>query len=263
MKRCGLSGAVVAGVLGVLIGSATGQTTGLFGERTLGVGSSSSARDRGATGSSSAGQITGNERFVRENRQPGQFVGADTQDTRSFFSQVDQGGAGGSRGSSGIGNRNSLGTGNRNQFGLGGAAPFGFGTQGQFGSLGSGRTQAGGRSPAGRTGSRGRIAYRATLHVGFAHPQPGAADVSARLQARLAKIPAIHGLTPLTVTVHQRTATLRGTVATEHDRRIAVQLALLEPGVGSVQNELTVGPPAEGPSKSVPAREKPIRDSAR
>ena len=39
-----------------------------------------------------------------------------------------------------------------------------------------------------------------------------------------------------------RTAILRGTVATDEDRRLAEQLVLLEPGVAKVQNEITVRP---------------------
>lgn len=44
----------------------------------------------GATtrGDANVGQVTGSERFVRNNRQAGQFVGGDTGDTNNFFSQL-------------------------------------------------------------------------------------------------------------------------------------------------------------------------------
>lgn len=44
----------------------------------------------GATtrGDATTGQVTGNERFLRNNRRTGQFVGADTADANNFFSQL-------------------------------------------------------------------------------------------------------------------------------------------------------------------------------
>ena len=39
------------------------------------------------------------------------------------------------------------------------------------------------------------------------------------------------------------TVTLQGVVATERDRKLAEKIAKLEPGVGQVQNDLTVLPP--------------------
>lgn len=45
---------------------------------------------------------------------------------------------------------------------------------------------------------------------------------------------------PLTAAVQGRTVILMGAVATEHDRILAEKLALLEPGVEAVQNELLV-----------------------
>jgi len=50
------------------------------------------------------------------------------------------------------------------------------------------------------------------------------------------------------VTIEGETAVLRGVVATEHDRRIAEQVARLEPGIRRVENLLTVAPPAASPS---------------
>ena len=57
---------------------------------------------------------------------------------------------------------------------------------------------------------------------------------------------------PLEVSLEGRTATLRGTVATRHDRALAEQLLLLEPSVARVKNELQVGPVGATPGKSQP-----------
>ena len=59
------------------------------------------------------------------------------------------------------------------------------------------------------------------------------------------------------VSVAEGVAILRGTVASERDRKMAALLVGFEPGIGRVQNELTVVPPAwtpEGPEPgNIPA----------
>jgi hypothetical protein len=54
---------------------------------------------------------------------------------------------------------------------------------------------------------------------------------------------------PMEVTVQNETATLRGKVATEHDRLLAEHIARFEPGVRFVKNELTVAKPAPQPAR--------------
>jgi osmotically-inducible protein OsmY len=49
------------------------------------------------------------------------------------------------------------------------------------------------------------------------------------------------------VSVQGDTAILRGSVQSESDRQLAAQLAMLEPAVSSVRNELTVAAPAASP----------------
>jgi hypothetical protein len=67
---------------------------------------------------------------------------------------------------------------------------------------------------------------------------------------------------PLEVSIQEETAILRGTVATEHDRRLAGHIARFEPSVRSVQNELKVEgaeqtqPQATGPEKEAAASPK-------
>ena len=53
----------------------------LFGERSIG-GSSVTRRSR--PGDTQAGTVTGSERFLRDNREDGNFIGADSRDTRAF-----------------------------------------------------------------------------------------------------------------------------------------------------------------------------------
>jgi hypothetical protein len=53
----------------------------------------------------------------------------------------------------------------------------------------------------------------------------------------------IRKLSPITVTMQDEIAVLRGRVATEDDRQLAEQWARFEPGIWQVRNELTVGTP--------------------
>jgi hypothetical protein len=75
--------------------------------------------------------------------------------------------------------------------------------------------------------------------------------------ARLERMPQIQSLGQLEVQVQGGTATLRGVVATEHDRAVIVQLARLEPGIWRVRNEMVV---AEAPA--APAIRGPEEASA-
>jgi osmotically-inducible protein OsmY len=63
--------------------------------------------------------------------------------------------------------------------------------------------------------------------------------IQSELSASLQNLVGRNGLRPIEVTLQGRTAVLRGGVATPHNRDLAARLALLEPGVDQVQNELT------------------------
>jgi hypothetical protein len=219
-------------------GGAAGGSQGMFGSRSL--GSSLSAGNRGfaagsargggvgggqgvagATlrGDAQAGQITGNERFMRGARQPGQFVGSDTTDLPAALTQLATGG----RSNSGLKNRNNRGQnqGNANQ-------PNGNGNGGRGGRNG--------RQPP---------AYRTTRVVGFDYAVPKAAELKVDFPQRVAKIPQFQNQPPIELELRNRTAILRGVVATAHDRDLIERLALLEAGISQVQNEITVASTAE------------------
>ena len=61
-------------------------------------------------------------------------------------------------------------------------------------------------------------------------------------------------------TMSGRSAILRGEVATEHDRVLAAELLRLEPGVGQVQNQLTVS--SQAPSNQEVTGESPSNDAS-
>ncbi|QDU96845.1 BON domain-containing protein [Lignipirellula cremea] len=205
--------------------SAQSTTGGTFGNRTFGDGVSSGrnavgGRTSGQAGTqagattqamSDVGQVTGNERFIRENRDPGAFVGSDAGDVSNVRSQL-----GG-------------------QFGLGG-----------LGNLG-GRNQTDFRAENAQT-SQGQRTVRAPLRLGFAPLLAPAPVVSARMEQRYLRLPGLDQAGQIAVAMQGRTAVLTGVVASEHARNLAARIALLEPGVSSVQNDLTVGAaPVTGP----------------
>jgi len=77
------------------------------------------------------------------------------------------------------------------------------------------------------------------LTIGFT-PAPTAGVSSATLSSMLEGTRELQRRSPLSVTVKNDTATLRGRVATEHDRALAEALLLLDPGIWHVQNDLVV-----------------------
>jgi hypothetical protein len=92
---------------------------------------------------------------------------------------------------------------------------------------------------------------RARVRLGFSVPKPAPAQlaqVGSQLAARMERSSWLQTRSPVEVAIEGQTATLRGVVATEHDRVLAARLAKLEPGVRRVENLLTLAPPSESPS---------------
>ena len=127
--------------------------------------------------------------------------------------------------------------GGRGGFGGGLGGGFGGGLGGQFGG-----NQFGGNQFGAQGGQTTRQTLRAKMTIGFeVSPRP-ANVVSARFEKRLTSIPRLKILTPVKVTMEKETAVLRGTVARERDRDLIARLALLEPGISNVRNQLIVAP---------------------
>jgi len=203
--------------------SALAQTSGtsLFGERSFGSGTSSTRNSLGASiggtpgnrttsAQADVGQVTGSERFLRENRQPGQFVGADNTDAANLRSQA-QG---------------------QNFGGLGGLGPLGaFANQNQF-------------NPQGQGNTANQRTVRTPIRLGFTPSRTPPAQLAGRLQVRFTKIPQLENAAVIAVQVQGKTVVLSGVAASDYARDLAARLAMLEPGVGAVQNDLIVDPEA-------------------
>jgi hypothetical protein len=89
--------------------------------------------------------------------------------------------------------------------------------------------------------SRRQIPIQVTYNIDFPVPNVSMSNVARKLSNELSSSPTIGAYGPVSVRVEGGTAILRGTVPTDHDRILAAQLALLEPRVSQVRNELQVG----------------------
>ncbi len=174
----------------------------------------------GGFGASSFGQaslLDSPAQVSRESRQPGQFVGGNADQARRFVGST-QAGEGLQQSSSGA------------------------------------RGSGGGRgSSANRSGGSQREEIRMSVSIGFnlAAQRNVAArrvDTSLKLARRMENSSWLQTRSPMEVRIDSEgTATLIGSVATEHDRAIAQRSAMLESGIWAVVNELTVTPLEETP----------------
>ena len=238
------------------VGVAQGQVTtnGMFGSRTLGssIGSRSDNLSTAGTPGSrleqqqNVGQITGTERFLRDARQPGQFVGADSSDA-GFVGSVNSGAS--STSGMGLSGRSSM-------YGGGMYGTSGSSLLGLSGLGGRGMTQLGGQRGTSRLGMTGRMGamggmgamgrmsrnvnLQTQMTVDFKYAQLPAGQIRTTVERRLNSSTRIQKVGSLQLEVSGRTATLRGVVATGEDRDLAVRMARLEPGISEVVDELTV-----------------------
>lgn len=202
-----------------------GSQTGAFGSRTFGGGVSGSAgRDQGL---SQSGQVTAEGAIQR---QEGGFVGASSSNMTDIRSSQ-------ATGLGGIGGVGQAG------LGFGGLGGFGTGFGNTFGRTGFGGATGGQQNAQNlnnQSQTRGNL--RIPLRLGFARPRSvaTASAASLRLAERLKKIRQVEAVGEIAVSAVGRTVVLRGTVATEQARSLAERVALLEPGVSEVRNELTV-----------------------
>ena len=92
----------------------------------------------------------------------------------------------------------------------------------------------------GRNARASASAIRVPLRIGFAPKPILVPQFTARFESRIANLNGITAIGPIRVTMDGSTAVLTGVVASEQDRELAAGVAMLEPEVGSVRNELTV-----------------------
>jgi hypothetical protein len=155
---------------------------------------------------------TTNDNMLRSSRGAANFVGADASDNRNFLGYANTSSRGAQQNSL---RRTNASTSNVN------------------------RVQRSGYS----TGSGSRTTtIRPTLDVGFDYTGPAPESLVPKLTTRLTKVPTLRFVQPVEVVIEKGVVVLKGTVRTEHDRALAEQLILQEPGVRQVENRLAVAP---------------------
>ncbi|MCA9162867.1 MAG: BON domain-containing protein [Planctomycetales bacterium] len=125
----------------------------------------------------------------------------------------------------------------------------GFGAAGLGGGFGSplGANQFGtqlNRGGAQQFGAQGQASIRTRSAIAFEPVRLPATVVTQRFADRLGRIPRLGPVDGVQVGMDGEVAVLTGAVASQRDRDLIGQLALLEPGIRSVRNELLVAPPA-------------------
>ena len=236
--------AIIGAALPALGQTRTGGTnsSGMFGSRNLGGGTSfgnmgggTGTGAGGAAANSAAGAaLTGGERFLEQNRR-GAFVGADSGDTA-----------------------NARGT-QTNMRGMTGMQGM-FGNQGFFSQMNR-MQQFQGNQNQGQNNKQLRI----RLTMGGASPAVRSAPparITNGFQVRLRRLPALQLVTPIEAVADGPVLVLRGEVASEGDRQMVEDLAMLEPEVTQVRNEIVVREAAP-PAEALPAPMSAIRSSVR
>lgn len=241
-------------LLSLPLAEATAQ--GTFGARNVGNGVSGSTGR--SAGLSQTGQVQ-SDAAVQRTQQA--FVGSSSQSMgggglRSLQGGTGTRGLGGGLGTTGLGGIGGLGVGGLG--GVGGIGGLGYGGMG-MGGLGMGGLGMNGLNrglntmnnlnqfgaQAGMNGTQQNRQIRTSIRIG---PSPNMPVMGARVQSfqnRLERIPSITGSQQVEVRMDGPVAVLRGVVATPRDRELIGRLALLEPGVRDIRNELVVDPSLE------------------
>jgi osmotically-inducible protein OsmY len=110
----------------------------------------------------------------------------------------------------------------------------------QQGRGGRGNQQQNNQGRNNGRGGRQQRQVRTVIDVGFSMPPRNQSAIATTVAQRLAQSRGVEARSPVTVTMSGRVAVLSGVVPTDHARNLAEQLALLEPGVSRVQNDLTI-----------------------
>jgi osmotically-inducible protein OsmY len=101
----------------------------------------------------------------------------------------------------------------------------------------------------GQQQQQGQRQIRTKLVIGFQAPTVAPEVANVKVEALLNRGLELPAGSTVAVSMQGSTAVLRGSVNSEYDRGLAERLALLEPGIVAVQNELTVNLPAPTPEQ--------------
>lgn len=225
-------------------GGTTGGGAGLGGGMTGGTGGLSGGQ--GGQGTGATGQNLGSTVNTSVPISPfgtntaGNIFGGFTRTPQGFNNPLSTG-SGGMGGTAGQAGRSGQ---------LGGLGQTGLGGLGGRGGLG-GLNQLGGAGNRNRAGglnnnqnqNTNQNKVRAVMSLGFDGPAVNGAQVNSVLQDRLGRMSLPDRLKSIQVSVDGQTAVLKGTVASERDKKMMERLISLEPGVHAIKNEIQIKKP--------------------
>lgn len=194
----------------------TGQDTGNFGQtngstatsadQTGGINGDINQQFEQATQTGLQENLGAADAIFTDTRNEGGFIGASSENqTNNLFSRAGEVGGGGNRTLDFL---RALGTLNQN--------------------AGEART------------TQRRRTLRAPLRLGFTVTKPADEVVASSFESRLLQLPVYKDHASVVATLENRILTLEGTVQTQDERKMVERLALLEPGVSRVNNQLSV-----------------------
>jgi len=177
-------------------------------------------RGRGGMSMGGMGGTTGATRFVGRSDNAGRLVGGLQGSTSAIGGMNGRGGIGGNQfGNNGRGGNNCRG-GNNGQNGF----------NNQFNQMGGNNGNSRTQTPT----------IQPQQKVAFAFSPPTAAKLNTTLDTRFQKMPSTANVKNVNISHVDGVVTIRGQVDSDDAKKLAERLVRLEPGVKSVQNELTV-----------------------
>lgn len=191
------------------------SSNSMFGNLFGGSGSGGARNSSTSTGTRSMQNPLGgttSDNMLRSSRGAANFVGADARDSRNFLGYANTTSRGAQQNSP---RRTNTSASNIN------------------------RAQ---RSGYNASSGRRTTTIRPTFEVGFDYAGPAPESLVPKLTTRLTKVPTLRFVQPVEVVIENGVVVLKGTVRTEHDRALAEQLILQEPGVRQVDNRLAIAP---------------------
>jgi hypothetical protein len=246
-RRCTILVAVVGALCLVAQRPASAQTGGTqqTGSSGLGTGTSGMSRASGST-AGAASTLSAAQGYGLDSRYTGSGFNRFTTGS-STMGQTTAGAGAATSGAFGQ-TANQSQTGGQNRFGniggMGGmSGMMGYGGMGGMGGMmGYGRNMSGGMGMQQTNQQKNSI--RTHMRLGFDKPVQAVGTVNARFSGVVKRVldrkDVGGGL--VTVSMEGSTAVLTGSVASEHARGVIESLAMLEPGIGAVRNELLVSP---------------------
>ena len=205
------------------------------------LGGSAFAQQQGAGGQDSLSQTGQSESFTIERDTSLSVIAPPatnflSKPTTGFGTVQGYGSFSGGGGTTGLGGLSSFGGG---RGGIGGVGGFGLGAG--FGNQ-FGRNQLGGSQfgQQGQLGAAGTLPLRHRIRVDIAVSPRTITRISRAFAQRLTRFPGLTGMLAVDVTMEGQTAVLTGSVDSDRARDLVARLAMLEPGIAAVRNELSV-----------------------